>query len=253
MTGLAVGLTLLVLTPLLYYLPVATLAAVIIIAVIGLIKIEPIIHAWHAEPHDGIVAVITFILTLVFAPHLEKGIMIGVMLSLVLFVMRTMRPRIAELARYPDGGMRDVAIHEELKVSPKIAVVRFDMSLYFANAGYFESRMLEIVASRPELKYIIIDAEGINGMDATGEKALFNLWERLQAQGVEIVIARMKRQFMSVVRRTRLFDTMGADHFFSRIGIALEWVYSQLGEEYDRKNCPLAPIKVSKQTRPKLL
>ncbi|MCU7808417.1 MAG: sodium-independent anion transporter, partial [Candidatus Thiodiazotropha sp. (ex Semelilucina semeliformis)] len=81
-TGLVVAITLIFLTPLLYHLPQATLAAVIIMAVINLIKIEPIIHAWKAQPHDAIVAVVTFVLTLVFAPHLDKGIIVGVLLSL---------------------------------------------------------------------------------------------------------------------------------------------------------------------------
>jgi SulP family sulfate permease len=87
-TGLAVGATLLFLTPLLYHLPQATLAAVIMMAVINLVKIEPIIYAWRVQPHDGIVAIVTFGLTLIVAPHLETGIVTGVLLSLGLAVTR---------------------------------------------------------------------------------------------------------------------------------------------------------------------
>ncbi|MCU7946067.1 MAG: SulP family inorganic anion transporter, partial [Candidatus Thiodiazotropha sp. (ex Cardiolucina cf. quadrata)] len=133
-TGLVVAITLIFLTPLLYHLPQATLAAVIIMAVINLIKVEPIIHAWKAQPHDAVVAVITFVLTLLFAPHLDKGIIVGVLLSLGLFLWRTMRPRFAQLSRYKDGTMRDIRVRH-LDTSPVISVVRFDGSLYFASAG----------------------------------------------------------------------------------------------------------------------
>jgi SulP family sulfate permease len=244
-TGLVVAITLIFLTPLLYHLPQATLAAVIIMAVINLIKIEPIIHAYKAQPHDAVVAVITFVLTLAFAPHLDKGIVIGVLLSLGLFLWRSMRPRFAQLSRYEDGTLRDIRVHN-LPTSPEIAVVRFDGSLYFASAGYFETKMLGVVSEYPQLKYIILDGEGINQIDATGEEVLHHLWERLQAQGINLVVARMKKQFMDTLRRTGLREKMG-DNFFSRIGLALNFVWNQLGDSYDRDHCPLhVPPNVDK-------
>ncbi|MCG7897235.1 MAG: solute carrier family 26 protein [Candidatus Thiodiazotropha lotti] len=237
-TGVVVMITLIFLTPLLYHLPQATLAAVIIMAVINLIKIDPIIHAWKAQPHDAVVSVVTFVLTLAFAPHLDKGIIIGVLLSLGLFLWRTMRPRFAQLSRYKDGTMRDIRVRK-LQTSPQISVVRFDGSLYFASAGYFETKMLGVVAANPDLKYIILDGEGINQIDATGEEVLHHLWERLQAQGITLVVARMKKQFMDTIRRTGLKDKMGDEIFYSRIGLALNYVWDQLGDSYDRDNCPL--------------
>jgi SulP family sulfate permease len=244
-TGLVVGITLIFLTPLLYHLPQATLAAVIIMAVINLIKIEPIIHAYKAQPHDAVVAVVTFVLTLVFAPHLDKGIIVGVLLSLGLFLWRTMRPRFAQLSRFKDGTMRDIRVHP-LETSPVISVVRFDGSLYFASAGYFETKMLGVVSEYPDLKYIILDGEGINQIDATGEEVLHHLWERLQAQGITLVVARMKKQFMDTIRRTGLREKMG-DNFYSRIGLALNFVWKELGDDYDMENCPLrSPSNVDK-------
>ena len=98
-SGIIVGITLLFLTPLLYHLPVATLAAVIIIAVIGLFHFQPFEHAWKVNPHDGFVALSVFISTLYFAPHLEWGIFIGVALSLLFYLYRTMTPHFAEIGR----------------------------------------------------------------------------------------------------------------------------------------------------------
>lgn len=237
-TGAVVGITLLFLTPLLYHLPTATLGAVIILAVINLIKMEPVIHAWKAQPHDAVVSVITFALTLYLAPHLEGGILTGVILSLLLFVIRSMRPRVAVLSRYKDGTMRDISVHP-LPTSELISLIRFDGSLYFANAGYFEDKILEEVSSKPHLRYIIVDASGINQIDATGEEVLHHLAERLNANDTEIVFAGMKKQFMDVIRRTRLIEFMKEDHFFSGIQNALDYVWDSLGEEYDRTKCPL--------------
>jgi SulP family sulfate permease len=237
-TGAVVGITLLWLTPLLYHLPQATLAAVIIMAVMNLIKFKPIVHAWKAQKHDGIVAVTTFALTLIMAPHLDKGIIVGVALSIGLFLYRTMRPRVAILSRYKDGTMRDIAVHK-LPTSPKISIMRFDGSLYFANAGFFENNVLEAVAANPELRYIIIDAQGINQLDATGEEVLYHLASRLRSNGIELLVARMKRQFMGTLRRTNIIDKMGEDHFFSRIQFALDYAWDGLGPDYDRNSCPL--------------
>lgn len=241
-TGLVVGITLLWLTPLLYHLPQATLASVIVMAVINLIKFKPIIHAWKAQPHDGVVSVVTFVLTLAMAPHLDKGIIVGVGLSIALFLYRSMRPRVAELSRYPDNTMRDITVHN-LPISDKIAIMRFDGELYFANAGYFESKVLSIVATRPDLKYIIIDAEGINQLDATGEEVLYHLTSRLRGNGIELLVARMKRQFMQTLRRTNVIEKIGEDHFFSRIQYALDYAWDGLGDEYDRMSCPLRSPK----------
>lgn len=238
-TGLVVGITLLFLTPLLYHLPQATLAAVIILAVVNLVKFEPIVHAWKTEPHDAIVAVITFGLSLYIAPHIEWGILVGVVLSVLLFVMRTMRPRVAELSRYKDGTMRDVTVFDELETSDKIALVRFDGSLYFGNSGYFEHKILEVVATKPELKFIIVDGEGINQIDSTGEEMMRQLTDRLASNGIELVIARMKRQFMQTIRRSGLFQKIGEDKFFSRIQYSLDYVWDRLGDSYDRTQCPL--------------
>ena len=237
-TGAVVGITLLWLTPLLYHLPQATLAAVIIMAVINLIKFKPIVHAWKAQPHDGAVAVITFVLTLAMAPHLDKGILVGVALSIGLFLYRSMRPRVAVLSRYPDGTFRDVNVHG-LPTSPKIAVIRFDGSLYFANAGYFETKVLEVVASNPELRYVIVDASGINQLDATGEEVLYHLTQRLRTGGVQLLVAQMKKQFMDTLRRTNILDKFGEEHFFSRVELALEYTWDKLAPDYDRNSCPL--------------
>jgi SulP family sulfate permease len=236
-TGAVVGITLLFLTPLLYHLPQATLAAVIIMAVINLVKIAPIRYAWRVQKHDGAVAVITFAMTLLWAPHLDKGIMVGVLLSLLLFLYRTMEPRVAVLSRAPDGTLRDAEIHK-LETCRNIVLIRFDGSLYFANTGYFEDKVLERAALKPDLKFVIIDAEAINSIDATGEEMLHNLAERLGETGVELLFARAKKQIWDVFRRTGLTRELGDDHFFALRTHAFNYAWDKLGDNH-AETCPL--------------
>lgn len=236
-TGLVVVVALLWLTPLLYHLPQATLAAVIMVAVVGLVRVAPVLHAWRAHRHDGFVAIITFVLTLMLAPHLDKGILIGVGLSLGLYLYRTMKPRVAVLSRYKDGSLRDVAVHK-LKTCDDISVIRFDGSLYFANAGYFEDKILEKIAVKPDLKFVIIDAGGINQIDATGEETLSQLMQQLHESGIELLFAGMKRQFMETLRRTGNIEQMGEEHFFALVQNALDYSWEKLGDDHVA-SCPL--------------
>jgi len=245
-TGVVVGITLLWLTPLLYHLPQATLASVIVMAVVNLVKIEPIKYAWKVQKHDGIVSIVTFGLTLLLAPHLENGIIVGVLLSLGLFLHRTMRPRIALLSRHPDGTLRDAKVHD-LELCPHISMIRFDMSLYFANTGYFEDTILEQVAAHPEVRYIIIDAESINHIDATGEEMLHSLAKALDESGVEFLFARTKLQVLAVFIRTGFIKTLGEDHFHRTRSEALKYAWDRTYCEHEgcTANCYLARGKVA--------
>ena len=231
-TGLLVALTLLFLTPLLYYLPQATLAAVIIMAVINLIKIAPIKHAWKVEPHDGVVAVVTFVATLVFAPHLDKGILLGVVLSLGLFVYRTMSPRFVEVAKHTDGSMRDAVTHK-LKTSNTVAVYRFDGDLYFGNTGYLEGKILNAISQKPQLKVIVLDMEAINQVDSTGEEMLEKLSDRLKAAGIEFYLARTKLQVYEAFERSGLAKHIGEERFFRERKYALQYAKQQFGNAID--------------------
>lgn len=228
-TAVIVGLTLLFLTPLLYHLPQPTLAAVIILAVIGLIKIRPLKSMWRVQRHDSVVALVTFTLTLLYAPHLETGILIGVLLSLGLYVYRTMRPDISLLSRHDDGGLRDAAKYI-LKVCPKIAVVRFGGPLFFANTGYFHDKVLERVANQPELRFIIIDAVSMNEIDATGQEMLYELARTLVEQDIEFLFARPPVEVMNTFERSGFASEEWADHFFNSRDQALSYAWQQLAK-----------------------
>ena len=231
-TGVAVGLTLLFLTPLLYHLPQPTLATVIIMAVGGLIRIQPLIHAWKAQRHDGIVALITFALTLFYAPHLESGILAGVLLSLGLYIYRTMHPHIYLVARHEDGGLRDARKHI-LKLCPKISIIRFEGPLFFANTSYFENQVLERVVAKPELKFIIVDADAINEIDATGEAMLRQLSETLVGLDIEFLFTRTPANVMDTFKRTGFANPDWEDHFCHTRDEALNYAWERLHNKND--------------------
>jgi len=238
-TAVIVGITLLWLTPLLYHLPQATLAAVIIMAVINLIKFKPILHAWKVEKHDAIVAVTAFVLTILFAPHLENGIVIGVILSLGLFLFRTMEPRFTELSTHDGSTMFMNALDNDLNRCEVVAIVKYSGSLYFANAGYFEDRMLKLIADKHHcLKYIIVDMAGINQIDASGEEMLSGLLDRCSAAGVEILFARMEG-IEKVLIRSGFVDKHGKDRFYERRTDALRYAWKELGDEEAASKSPL--------------
>jgi len=256
-TGAVVGIALLFLTPLLYHLPQATLASVIIMAVIKLIRFAPIKAAWQVQPHDAIVAVVTFVLTLVMAPHLDKGILIGVLLSLGLYTWRSMRPHMAILSRHADDTLRDAEVHI-LQTCDHMSVMRFDGSLYFANSGYFEHKVLERISIKPDLKYIMIDAEGINEIDATGEEMLHELASRLNKQGIELVFARAKKPLIDVFTRTGLTEQLGGKTLFRTRTKALKYMWqniidNDICERQCPAECPLNfhdnPIVIEKQVK----
>ena len=235
-TSLVVAATLLWLTPLLYYLPQATLAVVIIAAVVGLVRIQPLVTAWRVRAFDGLIGVATFVGTLVLAPDLHLGVGLGVGASLVLNFYRTMRPRVVFLARHLDGTLR--GSDEGLRPDQQLAIMRFDGQLYFGSSRYFEDKVLETIASAPELRYLILDANGINRIDASGEQTLHNVVERLREVGLDLYCTQAKRQLTDALERSGLMEQIGRDHFFRWNQHALDYLWARLHPDY-KARCPL--------------
>ncbi|MEM7376272.1 MAG: sulfate permease [Pseudomonadota bacterium] len=231
-SGVIVGITLLFLTPLLFHLPLSTLAAVIIVAVAGLVKFEPFKHAWAVNPHDGWVAFVVFATTLATAPHLETGIFVGVILSLVLYLYRTMQPHFAEVARDDDGVFRDAALYK-LTTSETMALYRYDGDLYFANAGYLETRLLDAVADKPALRVLILDIEAVDQIDATGEDMLARISENLDAAQIAFYLTRPKFKVLDALKRSGLYRRIGEKRIFAKRKNAIVAVQKRYGDSVD--------------------
>jgi SulP family sulfate permease len=228
--GTFIAITLLFLTSLIYHLPQAVLAANNLLAVAGLVTIQALKHTWKASRADGIVALVTFVVTLLAAPHLDKGIMVGTALSIGLYLYRSMAPRVAILGRYADGTLRDVKVNPDLATSPQVTAIRFDGSLYFANVAHFEDAVLAAVADKREARYLLVVADGINYLDSSGEEMLHNLLSRLHESGLETVFSGLKKQVLDVMRATGLFQLIGDDNIFATEEQALAAISQRLGE-----------------------
>ena len=120
-----------------------------------------------------------------------------------------------------------------------ILALRFDGSLYFAYAGYFEPRGLTHIAAKPHLKFVILDAEGINQIDATGEEILHTLSRRRKSAGVQLVIARAKRQLIDIFHRTHFDEHLGKEHFFRTRTDAILYARAHLGDQEQAEPIPL--------------
>jgi anti-anti-sigma factor len=240
-TSLAVVIMLLFFTPLLYHLPQSVLAAVIMMAVIGLINVSGFVHSWKSQWYDGAISIIAFLSTLAFAPHLDRGIMIGVVLTLLVFLYKSMRPTVVTLARTADQSLR-AAISHGLKECEYIAMIRFDGPLFFANASYLEDQIMERMRAQPKLNHIIIVSNGINDIDASGEETLSLLVDRVRSAGIEIALSGVNESVMKVLKRTHLDAKIGMENIFATMESAIASVHEKAHHGGDEQNCPLTTV-----------
>jgi SulP family sulfate permease len=220
-------LTLLFLTPLLFHLPKPVLAAIIMMAVISLINFPIILKAWRANRDDGIASITTFVATLAFAPNIQDGILVGIILSLSLLLYRMMRPRIALLGVHQDGTLRDAERHNLPRLHNRLAAIRFDGALRFVNVSYFENAILKLERDNPEVDHILVKGSGINEIDASGVEMLSNLITRFKSNGITLCFSGFKKQTQDVLERTGLIDKIGSKNLFSTDQAALEALESE--------------------------
>ena len=240
-TSLTVVVVLLIFTPLFYHLPQSVLAAIIMMAVVGLINVRGFIHAWQAQRYDGAISVITFVGTLAFAPHLDRGILIGAGLSILVFLYKSMRPNVVDLSLDIDRTLHD-AVASGLEECRYIDVVRFDGPLFFANASYLEDQIRNRRRSKKDLKHIIIQASSINDIDSSGEEALSLTVDRVRSAGIDISLSGVNRSVMKVLRKTHLIVKIGEDHIYPTIENAINAVHEMTHRGGKEKDCPLTKV-----------
>ena len=227
-------LTLLFLTPLFYHLPKTVLAAIIIVAVFGLVNIKEAIFLWKANNLDFWLLVITFFSTLLFG--IEYGIMIGVGLSLIILIFRTSRPYVAELGKVPDSDFyRNKERFNEVILDDEVLVFRFDAQLFYANASYFiETLELMVEEKGSHLKLIVLDAESINRVDSTGVEMLKERIRFYHKKNILFYFAGVKGPVRDHLFRGKILDIITLDHFYMRVNGAVN--YYKTGEkEYQNK------------------
>ena len=227
-------LTLLFLTPLFYHLPKTVLAAIIIVAVFGLVNIKEAIFLWKANNLDFWLLIATFFSTLLFG--IEYGIMIGVGLSLVILIFRTSRPYVTELGKVPDSDFyRNKERFTDVILDAEVLVFRFDAQLFYANASYFIETLEFMVEEKGhELKLIVLDAESINRVDSSGVEMLKERIRFYSKKGILFYFAGVKGPVRDHLFRGKILELISLDHFYMRVNGAVN--YYKTGEkEYQNK------------------
>ncbi|MDP5107115.1 MAG: SulP family inorganic anion transporter, partial [Polaribacter sp.] len=226
-----VVITLLFLTPLFYHLPKTVLAAIIIVAVFGLINFKEAAFLWKANNLDFWLMLSTFLATLFLG--IEYGIAVGVSLSLIVLIYKTSRPYVAEIGKVPGSNFyRNINRFEEVIISDEILVFRFDAQIFYANSNYFRDNLDEMAAKKGKaLKLIVIDAESINRVDSTGVEMLKERIKYYQKKDVKFYFAGVKGPVRDDLFRSGILQLIGLNHFFMRANEAVKFF-----ETGDRKH-----------------
>ncbi|WP_417539166.1 SulP family inorganic anion transporter [Marinobacter sp.] len=211
----AVGIALatLFLTPAIAFLPQATLAATIIVAVATLIDLPALGRTWRYSRTDFGAMLATIVLTLVHS--VEVGIIAGVVLSVGLFLYRTSRPHSAVVGRVPGTEhFRNVQRHK-VELCSKVTFLRVDESLYFANARFLEEAVMDLAAGEPELRDLVLVCPAVNLVDASALESLEAINERLKDAGVRLHLSEVKGPVMDRLKRTEFLSHLGGQVFLS--------------------------------------
>ncbi|NLY16859.1 MAG: sulfate permease [Gammaproteobacteria bacterium] len=213
LTAAGIALVSLMLTPALYYLPHATLAATIVVAVLSLVDFNILKHTWRYSKADFSAVAATLLATLLVG--VEAGLMAGVGLSLVLYLWRTSRPHIAEVGLMPGTEhFRNVLRHPVL-TDTSLVSLRVDESLYFANARALEDRINQAVACNTELKHVVLQCSAINSIDASALESLEAINVRLQSAGIGFHFSEVKGPVMDRLQRTDFLQHLNGQVFLS--------------------------------------
>ncbi|MGF1473902.1 MAG: SulP family inorganic anion transporter [Rubrobacteraceae bacterium] len=207
-TALMVVATLLVLTPLFYYLPNSALAAVIVVAVYKLLDFREARYIFEIRGSDGLTLLITFSVTLLVG--VEQGIIIGAAFALLAFIRRTAYPQVAQLGYVEEEDtFKGLRSYPEAKTFPEALILRFDARLYFANIPFLEEYLISEVPNHPDLRYVIIDSRGINDIDVTALEGLESLISEYQARDVHILFTHMKKPVRERLRKSGWLQKFG--------------------------------------------
>ena len=199
-----VALTLLWLMPLLYHVPQAVLAAVVMTAIIGLIKPRSFAVLWRVSRIEAGIAIATFVLTIATAPSIYWGVLGGLLASLANYMYRHLHPRIIEVGLHGDGSLRDRHLWQLPPLAPTLYALRMDAELDFASASTLERAIAEVLAERPEITDVCLFAHPINRIDITGAEVFGSVRRLLQSKSVRLHLSGLKLPAQQVLDRAGL-------------------------------------------------
>ena len=227
-SALVVGLTLLFLTPLFYYLPNTILASIIMVAVFGLIDLKYPIRLFRNRKDEFVLLLFTFLTTLIIG--IKEGILLGVLVSLLLLVYRTSKPHIAVLGKIRGTNyFKNISrFEEEVDTDEEVLIIRFDSQLYFGNKDYFKNKLLKLINARGDnLKAVIIKAEPINYIDSSAVFMLENLIEKLNSKNILVLFSDVIGPTRDIIHKSGLRQKIGKENFFVHTLEAYEYAVNK--------------------------
>lgn len=213
-TAIGLAIAALALTPLIYFLPNATLAATIIVAVLGLVDFGILKTAWGYSKPDFFAVAATILATLIFG--VEIGVSAGVILSILLHLFKTSRPHVAEVGLVPGTQhFRNVNRHKVL-TDPAVLSLRVDESLYFANARFLEDYIHNRVASASPIRHVILMCSAVNDIDLSALESLEAINRKLEEMGVKLHLSEVKGPVMDRLNRGHFLHDLTGKVFLSQ-------------------------------------
>ncbi len=221
--ALVIALTLLFLTPVFYYLPRTVLAAIIIVAAIGLLDFAMPKKLLFYNKRDLVILNVTLLITIFFG--IKEGILTGIILSLVMLIYKSTKPHMAVLGNVPNTHFyRNIKRFKNLSVKDEVLIVRFDAQLYFANTTYFKDKLMELVAEKGnKLKFLIIDGESINALDSSAIYALDEIFDKISEKGMDIAFSGLKGPVRDSMVKSGLMKKIQYDHCFMSVQEAVDY------------------------------
>jgi SulP family sulfate permease len=212
-TAVGILLTVLFLTPALYFVPQATLAATIVVAVLSLVDLGIFKRTWLYSKADFAAVLTTVVVTL--GVGVEAGLVAGVLVSLLLFLLKTSRPHIAEVGLVSGTEHFRNVLRHQVRVDPRLLSLRVDESLYFANARALEDRINQEVAKRPKLQHVVLQCSAINDIDASALESLEAIDHRLKDARILLHLSEVKGPVMDRLKSSQFLSDLGGRVFLT--------------------------------------
>ncbi|WP_370272289.1 SulP family inorganic anion transporter [Pseudooceanicola nitratireducens] len=213
-TAIGIGLAALLLTPLLFFLPKAVLAATIIVAVLSLVDLSILKKTWAYSRVDFAAVSATILLTLGIG--VEVGVSAGVALSILLFLYRTSRPHVAEVGLVPNTQhFRNITRHD-VQTDPRVVTIRIDESLYFANAHFLQDLLYDRVTCDEPIEHVVLMCSAVNDIDMSALESLEAINTRLTDMGIKLHLSEVKGPVMDRLKRSHFLTDLSGEVFLSQ-------------------------------------
>lgn len=213
-TAIGLAFAALTLTPLIFFLPKATLAATIIVAVLSLVDFGILKNSWVYSKADFTAVLLTILMTLLFG--VEIGVSTGVALSILVHLYKSSQPHIAIVGQVPNTEHFRNVLRHKVETHPEILTLRVDESLYFANASFLEDHVSALVSKRPDLRHMVLMCSAVNAIDMSALHSLEAINERLASSGIKFHLSEVKGPVMDRLERSEFLDKISGEVFLSQ-------------------------------------